>query len=79
MLHKLMQIPYVKDLVKHLRRKLYLRDVCGYGDRAPCEAQFSQMKRRIGAARAGANSHEKSPALDSVPDLPDNQDENSGL
>ncbi len=42
------QIPYVKDLVKRLRRNPYLRRVCGYGDRAPCEAHFSQMKRRIG-------------------------------
>lgn len=79
MLHKLMQIPYVKDLVKHHRRKPHRREACGYGHRTPCEAQFSQMKRRIGAVRVGANSHEKSPALDSVPDLPDNQDENSGL
>jgi len=38
----------VKDLVKRLRRNPYLRRVCGYGDRAPCEAHFSQMKRRIG-------------------------------
>jgi len=45
---QLEQIPYVKDLVKRLRRNLYLRKVCGYGDRAPCEAHFSQMKRRIG-------------------------------
>ena len=42
------QIPYVKDLVKRLRRNPYLRRVCGYGDQAPCEAHFSQMKRRIG-------------------------------
>jgi hypothetical protein len=49
MLRQLEQIPYVKDLVKRLRRNPYLRKVCGYGDRAPCEAHFSQMKRRIGA------------------------------
>ena len=48
MLRQLLQIPYVKDLVKRLRRNLYLRRVCGYGDRAPTEAHFSQMKRRIG-------------------------------
>jgi len=49
MLRQLEQIPYVKDLVKRLRRKPYLRRVCGYGRRAPCEAHFSQMKKRIGA------------------------------
>jgi hypothetical protein len=49
MLRQLEQIPYVKDLVKRLRRNPYLRKVCGYGERAPCEAHFSQMKRRIGA------------------------------
>ena len=48
MLRQLEQIPYVKDLVKRLRRNPYLRRVCGYGDRAPCEAHFSQMKKRIG-------------------------------
>jgi len=48
MLRQLEQIPYVKDLVKRLRRNPYLRKVCGYGDRAPCEAHFSQMKKRIG-------------------------------
>ena len=36
-------------LVKRLRRNPYLRRVCGYGDRAPCEAHFTQMKKRIGA------------------------------
>jgi len=34
------QIPYVKDLVKRLRRNPYLRQICGCGDRAPCEAHF---------------------------------------
>jgi hypothetical protein len=48
MLRQIEQIPYVKDLVKRLRRNPYLRSVCGYGIRAPCEAHFSQMKRRIG-------------------------------
>jgi hypothetical protein len=48
MLCQLEHIPYVKDLVKRLRRNPYLRKVCGYGDRAPCEAHFSQMKKRIG-------------------------------
>jgi len=48
MLRQLMQIPYMKDLVKRLRRNPYLRRSCGYGDRAPCEAHFTQMKRRIG-------------------------------
>ncbi|MFP3952089.1 MAG: transposase [Candidatus Bathyarchaeia archaeon] len=50
MLRQLEQIPYVKDLVKRLRRNPYLRKTCGYGDKAPCEAHFSQMKKRIGAA-----------------------------
>jgi hypothetical protein len=48
MLRQLEQIPYVKDLVKRLRRNPYLRKACGYQDRAPCEAHFSQMKKRIG-------------------------------
>ena len=49
MLRQLLQIPYVKDLVKRLKRNPYLRKVCGYGERAPTEAHFTQMKRRIGA------------------------------
>jgi len=49
MLRQLLQIPYVKDLVKRLKRNPYLRRVCGYGDEAPTEAHFSQMKKRIGA------------------------------
>ena len=48
MLRQLEQIPYVKDLVKRLRRNPYLRSVCGYGDDVPTEAHFSQMKKRIG-------------------------------
>jgi hypothetical protein len=44
----LRQLPYVKDLVKRLRREPYLRRVCGYGDWVPTEAHFSQMKKRIG-------------------------------
>ena len=51
MLRQLNQIPYVKDLVKRLRRNPYLRHACGYRDRAPCDAHFSQMKKRIGAER----------------------------
>jgi len=47
MLRQLEHIPYVKDLVKRLRREPYLRRVCGYGDEVPTEAHFSQMKRRI--------------------------------
>ena len=49
MLRQILQIPYVKDLVKRLRRDPCLRRMCGYSDRAPCEAHFSQMKTRIGA------------------------------
>jgi len=49
MLRQLLQIPYVKDLVKRLGRDPYLRKICGYGDQVPTEAHFSQMKRRIGA------------------------------
>ncbi|MDH5201176.1 MAG: transposase [Candidatus Bathyarchaeota archaeon] len=48
MLRQLLQIPYVKDLVKRLGREPYLRRICGYGDRVPTEAHFTQMKRRIG-------------------------------
>ena len=47
MLRQLLQIPYAKDLVKRLKREPYLREACGYGDRAPTEAHFSQMKKRI--------------------------------
>jgi len=49
MLRQLLQIPYVKDLVKRLKRDPCLRKVCGYGKKAPTEAHFSQMKNRIGA------------------------------
>jgi len=48
MLRQLNQIPYVTDLVKRLRRNPYLRKACGYRDKAPCDAHFSQMKKRIG-------------------------------
>jgi hypothetical protein len=48
MLRQLEQIPYVKDLVKRLRRDEHLRSICGYGMKAPTEAHFSQMKKRIG-------------------------------
>jgi len=49
MLRQLLQIPYIKDLVKRLRRDPYLRQVCGYHDKAPCETHFTQMKNRIGS------------------------------
>jgi len=48
MIRQLEQIPYIKDLVKRLRRNRYLRNVCGYRDKTPTEAHFSQMKKRIG-------------------------------
>jgi transposase len=48
MLRQLEQMPYVKDLVKRLKRSLTMRHACGYGDKAPTEAHFSQMKKRIG-------------------------------
>jgi len=50
MLRQLEQIPYVKDLVKRLNRSRYLRRACGYKGKAPTEAHFSQMKKRIGKA-----------------------------
>jgi hypothetical protein len=34
-------------MVKRLKRNPYLRQACGYGDEAPTEAHFSQMKRRV--------------------------------
>jgi hypothetical protein len=49
MLRQILQIPYVKDLVKRLKRNPCLRRACGYRDKAPTEAHFSQMKKRIGA------------------------------
>ena len=48
MLRQLEQIPYVKDLVKRLRRYREMRSACGYGEKVPTEAHFSQMKKRIG-------------------------------
>jgi len=38
MLRPLLQIPYVKDLVKRLRRNPYPRNACGYRDKATTEA-----------------------------------------
>jgi hypothetical protein len=49
MLRQLEQIPYVKDLVKRLRRSRDMRLICGYGRKVPTEAHFSQMKKRISA------------------------------
>jgi len=48
MLRQLEQIPYVKDLVKRLNRSHTMRSACGYFDKVPTEAHFSQMKQRIG-------------------------------
>jgi len=48
MLRQLEQIPYVKDLVKRLRRYKDMRSACGYEEKVPTEAHFSQMKKRIG-------------------------------
>jgi hypothetical protein len=48
MLRQLEQIPYVKDLVKRLSRYKEMRSACGYGDKVPTEAHFSQMKQRVG-------------------------------
>jgi len=50
MLRQVEQIPYVKDLVKRLNRNRCLRRACGYNGKAPTEAHFSQMKKRIGKA-----------------------------
>ena len=49
MTRQLLQIPYVNDLVKRLKQNPCLRHACGYGEKAPTEAHFTQMKRRIGA------------------------------
>ena len=48
MLRQLEQIPYVKDLVKRLRRNKEMRSACGYDGKVPTEAHFSQMKKRVG-------------------------------
>ncbi|MGA2309815.1 MAG: transposase [Candidatus Bathyarchaeia archaeon] len=48
LLRQLEQIPYGKDLVKRLRRSRFLRNACGYGNKIPTEAHFSQMKKRVG-------------------------------
>jgi hypothetical protein len=72
MLRQIEQIPYIKDLVKRLRRDPSLRQACGYHDKAPCEAHFSQMKKRVGAEgfriieawlRKEALKHRNSPPL----------------
>jgi hypothetical protein len=49
MLRQLEQIPYIKDLVKRLRRNKEMRSACGYQNKVPTEAHFSQMKKRIDA------------------------------
>jgi hypothetical protein len=49
MLRQLLQIPYIKDLVKRLRRERSLREACGYHNTVPTEAHFTQMKKRVGA------------------------------
>jgi transposase len=49
MLRHLEQIPYIKDLVKRLKRYKEMRSACGYGEKVPTEAHFSQMKRQVGA------------------------------
>jgi hypothetical protein len=48
MLRQLEQIPYVKDVVKRLKRSREMRLTCGYGRKVPTEAHFTQMKKRIG-------------------------------
>ena len=48
LLRQLEQIPYIKDLVKRLNRYKEMRSDCGYGDKVPTQAYFSQMKKRIG-------------------------------
>ena len=48
MLRQLHQIPYMKDIAKRLKRNPILRHACGYREKAPTEAHFSQMKKRIG-------------------------------
>ena len=47
MLRQLEQIPYVKDLVKRLRRNPYLRHACGYRDKAPCARAFERLEEHI--------------------------------
>ena len=51
MLRQLEQIPYVKDLVKRLKRYKEMRSACGYSSKVPTEAHFSQMKKRVGLKR----------------------------
>lgn len=48
MLRQLEQIPYIKDLVKRLQRSKDMRSACGYNNKVPTEAHFSQMKKRLG-------------------------------
>ena len=48
MIRQLEQIPCIKDLVKRLRREKPLREACGYQDKTPTEAHFTQMRKRVG-------------------------------
>ena len=48
MLRQLLQIPYIKDLVKRLRRERSLREAYGYHDTVPTEAHYTHMKKRVG-------------------------------
>lgn len=43
MIRQLEQIPYIKDLVKRLRRNRYLREACGYRDKTPTEKKTGKQ------------------------------------
>jgi hypothetical protein len=47
MLRQLLQIPYMKDLVKRLKRNPHLRHACGYQNKAPTEAHFRRYGKRF--------------------------------
>jgi len=49
-LRMFLQLRYVKDLVRLLRKSAYFMEVYEYKDKVPTEAHLSQMKKRIGKA-----------------------------
>ena len=51
MLRQVEQIPYVKDLVRRLRRNRYLQQVCGYQDKVPTPALGEETRLMEGRLR----------------------------
>jgi hypothetical protein len=54
MLRQMEKVPYIKDLVKRLRRNPHLRKACGYGDKAPARPTSPRWKS-ASASRTSAS------------------------